>query len=512
MTDHHAEATNNASTMLPCCVEAPEAYRPKAEYALRMLLLPLGIDPQWVHRADLDDSGLYYGLDPDTVPASVLRLRLARETVSFFEDPMPYRSRRVRWRRWQGERWPVLFTDPETDEDDLVASAFFWLSGWQEHTASARDRHGRFPHHASLQARFGTTTRPAVDAYREHLAAALADRAVPLRRRTWDRAVWAFCPTHDIDYLRKWRKGMIYREVVPYFLRNQRRVSPGARIRRLGRFLYDWLTPRDVYRTSFERLHHETMERGGTATFFLKTGAHGPHDVFYDADDPYLRQRIAALEEDGFEIGLHPSYYAHTHLEYLHEEHSRLAAAVTQTPVSVRQHYLRYEAPATPRLQQAAGFRIDSSLGFSETEGFRHATCLPFQRFDVSANAPTDLWEMPLSMMESAVFNRRGLALAEALRATADILQTCRRFGGVAVMLWHNVLWDELDHPDWGFHFTETLDAAASEGACIASLRDALSWWLGTDEAVSRLGASESRGTGASGREQVEESEKTPTV
>ncbi len=477
MTD--IQPADNLPIALPCCVEAPASYRPKAQYALRMLLLPLGIDPQWVDRADLTGHGLYYGPDPEEAPEGALKLRLAPRAVAYFEDVTPYRRSRVRWRWWNGERWPVLFHEAGTD--DLVASAFFWLSGWQEHTTPMRDRHGRFPHHASLQARFNTTTRPAVDAYRERLAGELTRLGVTYQRRAWGGAAWALCPTHDVDYLRKWRKGMVYREIVQYFLRNQRRTTPGRRLRRLSHFLRDWISPGDVYRTSFERLQHETFERGGTATFFLKTGAHGPHDVFYALDDPYLQQGIEALEEDGFEIGLHPSYYAHTHLEYLNEEHRRLVEAVTKTPVSVRQHYLRYEAPATPRLQQAAGFWIDSSLGFSECEGFRHATCLPFQRFDLQANAPMDLWEMPLAMMESAVFNRRALSIDEALRVTADILQTCRRFGGVAVMLWHNVLWDELDHPDWGFHFIETLDAAEAEGARIASLRDALSSWLGED-------------------------------
>ena len=60
-----------------------------------------------------------------------------------------------------------------------------------------------------------------------------------------------------------------------------------------------------------------------------------------------------------------------------------------------------------------------------------------------------------------------------------DILETCRRFGGVAVMLWHNVLWDEMDHPAWGAHFIETLDAAIAQGARLLSLKDALASWLG---------------------------------
>ncbi len=214
MTASTSERNDSSSTMLPCCVEAPASYRPKAQYALRMLLLPLGIDPQWVDRGDLTGHGLYYGPDPDEAPEVVLQLRLVPEAVAYFEDVTPYRSSRMRWRRWNGERWPVLFVDVETGDDDLVASAFFWLSGWQEHTTPMRDRHGRFPHHASLQARFDTTTRPAVDAYRERLASDLDRSGITVQRRVWGGAAWAFCPTHDVVYLRKWRKGMVYRDIV----------------------------------------------------------------------------------------------------------------------------------------------------------------------------------------------------------------------------------------------------------------------------------------------------------
>jgi len=479
-----AVGADHATRVLPCCVEAPASYRPKAQYALHMLLLPLGIDPRWVGKAELPAHGLYYGTAPEQAPVRALRLGLKADTVAYFEGGSAYDRSRVCWRLWDGERWPVLFGEKDPAAVDLVASAFFWLSGWQEYTHPARDEHGRFPHAVSLQAAFDTTARPVVDAYREMLAGWLQQQGVSLQRRTWQGASWAFCPTHDIDYLRKWRGGMVYREVVPYFLRNKRRVSAAERLRRLGAFLRDVVQPGDPYRVAFERLHRETARRGGTATFFLKAGAHGPHDVFYDPADAFLRRRVAALEADGFEIGLHPSYFAHTHPEYLAEERARLDALVTTPLVSVRQHYLRYEWPATPRLHQAAGFRIDSSLGFSTHEGFRHATCLPFQLFDPHANAVMDVWEMPLAVMESALFNRRGLAAEEAGRVTTAILDACRRFGGVAVMLWHNVVWDELDHPGWGRHFIEALEAALERGACILALRDAFDAWLGGSAGV----------------------------
>ncbi len=72
MTDDFPEA--NRAVPLLCCVEASASYLPRAHYGLRMLLLPLGIDPRWGRRADLTGQGLYYGPEPDGFPEGVLRL------------------------------------------------------------------------------------------------------------------------------------------------------------------------------------------------------------------------------------------------------------------------------------------------------------------------------------------------------------------------------------------------------------------------------------------------------
>ena len=44
-----------------CCVAVGEGYAPKAKYALRMLLLPLGIDPVWITSGELRRGDVYYG-------------------------------------------------------------------------------------------------------------------------------------------------------------------------------------------------------------------------------------------------------------------------------------------------------------------------------------------------------------------------------------------------------------------------------------------------------------------
>ena len=499
---------------IPCAVEVPAAFEPKARYALRMLLLPLNLAPAWTTPSELPEGGLYYGMRSPA--AETLELTYDYDAPSYFESGQPYDVAQVQWFEEDSERWPMLFSGRRGP--DLIASAFYWLAGWQEYTTTARDEHGRFPFDASLQKALGTRQHPVVDMYRQRLAAQLRRHGITPQMRHWGGSEWAFCATHDIDYLAKWRPGILYREGIQYFARNAQRKPLGVRTRRFMEVLKDAARPGDPYRRSITRIREEIRARGGSGTFFLKAGATSEHDVAYQLNDTFLRSEIGRMLNEGFEVGLHPSYHAHTHSEYFGRERERLNATMTRaaeiarlapdeprastkvTPsdgsgsgpapravehvleerqqvVSVRQHYLRYEHSRTPRLQVRHGLHIDSSLGFAETAGFRHGTCHPFQLYDCRRDAPLDLWEMPLAFMESALFNRMHLSLEDAKREVSVLMDTCRQFGGVCVGLWHNMLWDEMDFPGWGEHFTSTLDEALGEEAGLFSLRDALQRW-----------------------------------
>lgn len=465
--------TEPSSRPLRCCVEGPSGYQPKARYALRMLLLPLGFDPKWAGR----DAGpvLYYGPRPPDNNAVPVTLGYDAEAPDYFARRDAYPTEKMRWAEWGEKRWPVLFGNGT--EPDLVASAFFWLAGWQEHVIRQRDQHGRFPFDASLQKAWGLARRPVVEAYRERLARRIEETGVPTQWRTWDGRRWAFCPTHDIDYLKKWRMGSFGRAMLGSLFARTGAVRQRHR-RRLRQALRETATGTDAFRTSLRRLREETTQRGGCNTFFLKAGAHGERDVRYRLDDPLLQREIQAMKQRDIEIGLHPSYHAHAHGAYFREERARFVEAVGEKPVSVRQHYLRYELPRTSRLQEDAGLRIDSTLGFAQQVGFRRCTCQPFQIFDVSTNAPLALWEMPLILMDTTLFTHWGLSDQEAWDITKELLDACRRFRGAAVMLWHNTCWDEPDYPGGGAHFEAVLEHAVQQEALITSLRMGLQAWM----------------------------------
>ena len=444
---------------IACCVEAPDAFVPKARYALGVLLAPLGGAPAWVHRDGLADGGVYYGQRPDGLPESVVTIALRPDTLAFFASHQPYDPADVGGIDWDGERWAIPFPRATDGEPDAIASAFFWLAGWQEVTVRTRDEHGRFPYHASLQAALGCVDQPLVDVYREALAEMLTSKGLPISRRMWQGKRWAVVMTHDVDLLRKRRLGTVIRAIPR---RDGRRV---AALRQAA------LAP-DPRRRSLDRMATAERLRGAGATYFFKTAARGPWDVPYDHDSPALRALISDLETT-FEIGLHPSYFGHDHPGHLREERDRLAALTRVPPTTVRQHFLRFDPVATPQLQWEAGFGLDSTLGFARREGFRRGTCFPFPLFDVAANRPLDLWELPLIAMDTTLFTHRGLGVAAAAAAVDGLLGACRRVGGCCALLWHNTAYDEVDFPGQAAVFEHALDQALAGDAALLSARDA---------------------------------------
>ena len=436
----------------------PPALVGAARYALRMLLLPLGLEPDEDARA-----GLWYGVEPPPEGDWVFH-RLDPETTrritsSLRETP-------------PGADPAVLFPGGVEDEGDLIASAFYWLAGSDYEAHRARDRHGRVVSAGTLLARRGLLEEPPVDRLRGRLAARLEAAGHRLHPRRWSGREWAFCPTIDVDYLRKWRPGIWWREAVEYGILGR---GPGRKPARLAAGLQETLVGPDPYRSALERIRMEMEARGGRGTFFIKAGATSPHDVPYRPEDWGLRRSLAAITAGGHGLGLHPSYHAFDHPDRMREECGRLARAARQAPDAVRMHYLRWDGAATLRAVGEAGLALDSTLGFPDAVGFRNGTCLPFEVWDHARGEASGIWEMPLALMESAVFNRQQLSVEEAVEQTSRLAARVRREGGVLVALWHNVLWDEPDFAGWGAHFIETLDLG--QDAATTGLFEALEGW-----------------------------------
>ena len=441
-----------------------------------MLLFPFRINAVLTDKSSLQGPSLYYGSDTSTLSPDTLNIGLVTPTLDFFAgtSPMPPVSRYLR----VGEhRIPVLFEGLGDTTYDPVATVYYFLSGWQEVHTTQRDEHGRFRFEDSIQHALGTADQPTVDWYRHLVADLLRQKGCKLERKEWSGSSWMVCPTHDIDYDKKWRPGIYKRELFDRTLLNVNHETARQRIERAASALGSWFQHEDPFRSAFVQMQEEVGRIGGKATYFIKSGGRGLRDVTYSLRDPFVFQQLTELNRRGFEIGHHPSYHAYLSPEKLHEEKGLLESVCGFAITSHRAHYLRYAHPATAYQVQASGFTVDSTLGFATMCGFRHATCLPFPLYDPQNEVALEVMEMPLVCMESALFNRMNLGLADAEARTRELMETCAQFGGVFVALWHNTLWDETEFPGWGHHFVSTLSEAKKLDAAVDTLKNAVTGW-----------------------------------
>ena len=454
------------SSTIPCCVDVPRGAA-LVRYGLEELLRGVGLTPRWTTRDGACLSITCARSDEPTEAGEVgLALRVRPSALRDLGTPrVPEDPARL---RIDGEPWPVPVGAPgPATLGDAVAGAAWWLAGIQERAVEARDRHGRFPYAASLQARLGDAPggalHPAVDAYRRALGEALRRAGVDVPGRTWGGMPWAVALTHDLDAVRTRR--------VRAFAGSLRAGRPSEAVRRA-------LGP-DRRRDSIGDLYALGQRHGADATWFVKPGAWTPEDL-PGGLDPALVRRLSEWADDGAEVGWHPGYGVHGHPDRWAAERERFVGAFGHPARLARTHFLRWTEPDTPRTLGEAGVQIDSTMGFAEHSGYRRGTTHPFRVFDPERAEASDLWEMPLAVMDTTLHQYRALsgpALADAIGA---VFEAARRSGGCAVVLWHNQTggdteaWrsrlDALDH---------ALGQARLDGAALGPLGPLFSGWIG---------------------------------
>lgn len=325
---------------------------------------------------------------------------------------------------------------------DLLGSAFWLLSRYEEAVRPERDAHGRFPATASLAVLEGFEDRAVVDEYTDLLWGAFRSLWPDLERPP---TTFRLRLTHDID--QPWAAwGRSTREIGRAVLGDLgRRRDPHLAVRRL-RSVVDALSGR-VDRdplNAFDFLMDTSEANGLQSTFYLMAGnAPGEDDFRYRLSDPPFGSILRRIHDRGHQIGLHASYSSFNSQDRLQFEFSALRGAcrevgIEQAAWGVRQHYLRFGVPRSWQIQEAAGFAHDSSLGFAERAGFRAGTCREHPVFDLGSGRPLTIREHPLVVMDTTLVEYLGLSAPEADARTRAIVATCRRHGGDAVLLFHN--------------------------------------------------------------------------
>jgi hypothetical protein len=177
-------------------------------------------------------------------------------------------------------------------------------------------------------------------------------------------------------------------------------------------------------------------------------------------------------------VGLHGGFYSLQ--SGLIEKEVKKLSIRTQSPIfSGRQHWLNL-----PDREQAftsirsSGLANDSTLGWNGVVGFRGGFSRPFY---LQAGEKAYVREVPMLLMDGALFDDLRLNRQEAVSVAKKHLSEVKSRGGCAALNWHDR--SASPHYGWAPAYEEIINWAFNEGFAFATVNQAANEFLPRVEA-----------------------------
>lgn len=320
---------------------------------------------------------------------------------------------------------------------DLIASAFFFLSRWEEHILQKKDRFNRFPFQETIFSKYDLYGYPIVNNYLSVLLHNIIQHfGIKLTFKRWQGKEFAICLTHDVDRVKAWYWKDYWNELYYCFsLAVQGKSISSSSVK-----LWNMATasPSQEEYWNFPHLIRAEEAYGFSSTFFFMAFRRTELDARYTITARRFKNLFSLLREKGWEIGLHGSTGAFASAEKLFEE-KEILERVAGHVGGIRFHYLTLSLPGTFYAIQKAGFSYDTTLGFAEREGFRQGFAFPYFPYDIENDKPHRFVEIPLLIMDGTLVDQRyrHLGYDDAYEAIAQQIYLLKRLQGCGAILWH---------------------------------------------------------------------------
>jgi hypothetical protein len=358
--------------------------------------------------------------------------------------------------------------------EDLLKSAFYLLSGFQEIDNGTLDSLKRFAYESSVQSKLNIIKKPVVNYYFEEIIRGIEEfcdmRGTRIARRNLHNK-FTFFLTHDIDRIKYYNLNTLIYTIKLLFGLSQSEKKKYFLIKelfRIGIKMINIFDTEDPY-WNFNTLCEKEKKMGIRSTYFFLPKDQKHVDAYYSFKDRKIRTLMKFLVDEGHEIGLHGTVRSHNSPEALNHNINEFCSSSGQNRTGIRQHRLMWQHPATAINHEKAGIAYDSTLGFAAHEGFRNSYCHPFRLFDFDNNRMLSYWEIPLTVMDSTLFYNRKLTTEEANFSVRDLLMEIIRFNGIFTLLWHNSYLNEDDVPGINMFYDNLLKFVVAENPEIST-------------------------------------------
>jgi hypothetical protein len=330
----------------------------------------------------------------------------------------------------------------ESGAPDWLGEIFEWLSSADERSIVARDGIGRIPYASMIFAREKLSpAKPYASILMAWLEAHLrADPAVakglPKAPSPVDGLEHFVLSSHDIDYyytsqasaarrlLKNLAIAVLASRSRPFFASTLGQMARLPLGRRVGDFL--------------PALSRAFRTHDFRSTLYVIVGQRNRRDANYSVEQ--VLPRLTEAAGRGGDLALHGSFESIIEADDLAGEVEAMARRAGSRPRGSRQHWLRFHSHEKLFANlERAGLLYDSTLGFSDTVGFRNGAAFAFPPYDFGAERPHEILEIPLAIMDTALAGAAKSSARRSLGMVDAVLGESRRWGwGGISTLWHN--------------------------------------------------------------------------
>ncbi len=410
-------------------------------------------------------------------------INITASETNYFEDFNPFPTDEPVWKHWRYQEIPFIFAGEANREvleivngkafinADVLAGAFFFLSGWQEFVYLQKHNATRYPYSDSLQARWKIAHIPLVNYYFDVLKSAIEQvYNITLTVDAWGQSPGAICLTHDIDncyggwkydlfsQLKKKKIGDLFKIIAHRLTRGdtwfnfediiqlEKQYDATSSFYFIPDFGNVYFNPSIVKRvTTAEKSYDpaDFFDRRFASRFRGYTTRLENAD--YDLRTPKIRDVFRTIRENGSEVGIHGGFGSFLSEAYYREGLSRFDEATTGS----RFHYLNFDITTTYDILEKVDQRYDSTIGFAEVPGFRNGIAYPFKPYNIREDRTYNLLQIPLIAMDTTFRSYTNTALPHVLPTILGLFHEVQKFQGCLTVLWHNPYFTPYKYAGW---------------------------------------------------------------
>ena len=182
----------------------------------------------------------------------------------------------------------------------------------------------------------------------------------------------------------------------------------------------------------------------------------------YHVNEPKVAEMMRYLDANGWEIGLHGSYYSYNNAALLKREKSAIEEVLGHEIIGIRQHYLNWDEQ-TWGCQKEAGFKYDSTWGYTRAIGYKEDKVAPFYPYE-----GTDFCEIPLVIMDSCFEDDK-----DRWERLEQIIAQAEKENGILVINFHTNNFDEVEFPAYKRNYVRLIETLKERGAEFMTMGEA---------------------------------------